>query len=287
MVYLKHFWYFLCHALSKLGLLKYFNFTITKKTGNRSLRIPIVNGIGYYNLMSTEHWFEQLLPQLIDKKKGIFLDVGVNLGQTIVKLEGLDPEIAYIGFEPNPVCYNYSRQLLLANNLTNKLIYPVGLSDKTEIVRLFGNNEIASGASIIADFRTGEEFHKVVQIVPVMKGDEVLEPSTYNAIGLIKVDVEGAELEVLKGLEKVLNLSKPNLVVEILPVYTLTNENGIKRKRRQDELLTFLKRLGYQLYLINENTATLSKLEDIEVHGDMGRTNYLFVHDSKQQILNN
>ncbi len=281
MLYLRHFTYFFCHALQKIGLLKYFNFTISKKAGNKRLSIPIIGGIGYYNLISTEQWFEQLLPKLIDKKKGIFLDVGVNLGQTIVKLEALDPEIAYIGFEPNPVCYNYSRRLLQANQLTNKMIYPVGLSDKTEVVRLFGNNEIASGASIIADFRTGEEFHKVVQIVPVMKGDEVLEPTTHKAIGLIKVDVEGAELEVLKGLQLVLTLSKPNIVVEILPVYTLTNENGINRKRRQDELLAYLKTLGYTLYLINESNATLLELEDIEVHGDMGRTNYLFVHQTK------
>jgi len=284
MNYIKFFWYFFCHALQKIGLLQYFNFTVKKKAGAKKLTIPVINGIGYYNLVSTESWFEELLPRIINKKKGIFLDVGVNLGQTIVKLEALDPEIAYIGFEPNPVCYNYSRKLVQKNNLTNKIIYPLGLSDKTDVVKLFGNNEIASGATIIPDFRTGAEFHKVVQIVPVMRGDEVLDGSVQKAVGLIKVDVEGAELEVLKGLEKVLLFSKPNLVVEILPVYTLASENGIKRKQRQDELLAYLKKLGYNLFLINEQDASLIQLNDIEVHGDMGRTNYLFVHNEKSLL---
>ena len=42
----------------------------------------------------------------IENKK--FIDVGVNIGQTLLKLKSVSSEIDYIGFEPNPICVNLS-----------------------------------------------------------------------------------------------------------------------------------------------------------------------------------
>ena len=41
-----------------------------------------------------------------------FIDVGVNVGQTLLKLKSISSEINYLGFEPNPNCVNYLKNLI-------------------------------------------------------------------------------------------------------------------------------------------------------------------------------
>jgi len=57
----------------------------------------------------------------------------------------------------------------------------------------------------------------------------------------------------------------------------LENENGKLRKERQDKLLQLMFSLGYKLLLIHEKETKLELIEDISAHGDMSRTNYLFI----------
>ena len=121
--------------------------------------------------------------------------------------------------------------------------------------------------------------------IPVFIGDEVQAIKNEDQIAVIKADVEGAELEVVKGLQKTINRSHPYLVLEILPVYNINEENGQYRQKRQDELLSLLQNSGYNFYLINESLFTLSHLTDIAVHGDMNRTNYLFIHKDDTTLI--
>jgi len=45
-----------------------------------------------------------LLKKILLLKDGVFIDIGMNLGQTLIKLKCVDPNIRYFGFEPNPGC---------------------------------------------------------------------------------------------------------------------------------------------------------------------------------------
>jgi hypothetical protein len=93
----------------------------------------------------------------------------------------------------------------------------------------------------------------------------------------MKIDVEGAELEVVEGARGVIERFKPILLVEILPVYSLDKENGRMRARRQDALLALMRELDYEMFLVREAQVKLERMTEIGVHGDMGRTNYVFV----------
>lgn len=96
---------------------------------------------------------------------------------------------------------------------------------------------------------------------------------------MIKIDVEGFELEVFKGMLSLLKL-RPLIICEILPVYNIHKENGRKRWERQSKLQGILKENEYSIFLINEQAGTLNYLEDFFAHGSMQQTNYLFVHQS-------
>ena len=264
-------------ASSRAGLLKHFNFDLRKTLKGRSFVLPISDGIGYQNLVSTEPWANELYKKILSNFEGSFIDVGVNNGQTILKIASINPKQSYIGFEPNPVCYNYSRKLIKKNKLTSFTLIPVGLHYENKIVELYHDTEFASGASMLSNFRVRKERYNQVQNVSVMAGDKVLEEKNISAISIIKADVEGVELEVMMGLKQSLLKCKPLVLLEILPVYNMSTENGRFRKERQDQLINLMLGLDYQMMLVNEKAGTLTRLHSIEVHSDMSKTNYLFV----------
>lgn len=267
--------------MDKQGLLQFVNFKFSKKLYGKKFKIPIINGIGYQHFTGAEEWATEVYKKILQNYEGTFIDVGVNNGQTILKVASINPKQSYFGFEPNPVCYHYSRRLIAQNNLSSFNLFPVGLHTENKLVELFHDNEFASGASILPDFRENKKRYNQVQNVMVMKGDEVIQQKEPVAISLIKVDVEGAELEVISGLKETITKYKPVVLLEILPVYSLAKENGRFRKERQDALLQAMFNLGYKMMLINEQDVTLKQLDNIEVHDDMDRTNYLFVPEEK------
>ena len=248
--------------------------------------LPISDGIGYQNLVNTEPWAVELYKRILGNFEGSFIDVGVNNGQTILKIASINPKQSYIGFEPNPVCYNYSRKLIKKNKLSTFSLIPVGLHCENKIVELFHDNEFASGASMLSNFRVKKERYNQVQNVSVMVGDTVLEEKKLQAISIIKADVEGVELEVMMGLKESICKFKPAVFLEILPVYNISTDNGKFRKERQDKLIELMFSLDYKMMLINENEISLSIIDCIEVHGDMNKTNYLFVHaDNMKKVI--
>lgn len=278
MKYIRHFKYYVCRLMDKAGLLKYFSFSLAANINTKNFRIPVINGIGYYNLVSRhEGWMDVIVQRLYKERQGCILDVGVNLGQTLLKIASMGNGINYYGFEPNPVCCNYCNQLIKTNKLNSFVVFPVGLSDKASVVKLFGDNDHASGASIIENFRENKEKYPLINLVPVFTGDEILAGEKITAINFIKIDVEGAELEVLKGLQSVILQFRPVIIVEILPVYNVDRPNGLMRKQRQDELIQYMHKMNFILFLIHEKEIKLERVEIIPVHSDMNRTNYLLI----------
>ena len=86
----------------KIGLVKRINVRLNTIINKRRFTIPLINEAGYYNLTAYELWFQGLLQDLYLGKKWAFIDVGMNVGQTLLKVASLDPERHFIGFEPNP-----------------------------------------------------------------------------------------------------------------------------------------------------------------------------------------
>lgn len=276
--------YYFHRALYKLGFYDRINTTNTAVINHARFNIPIINGTGYYHLLKHEDWFQKILQQLLSKTNGYFVDVGMNIGQTILKVKSINPQQNYIGFEPNPLCAYYCTKLIEANKFQNATVYPFGLFDRTDVLTLYMDKDYASGASVLQKLRKNMNRYRKQIKVPVFVGDDIFEKE-HVQIGLLKADVEGAELEVIKGLQKTIIKDMPMIILEILPVYDELAENGKYRKEREDELLRNLFSMGYVMYRINENDATLTALQEIKVHGDMSKTNYLFVHTSKQNMI--
>lgn len=241
----------LLRILSRLRLLRYFNITISHSRNENKVIVPVIGTLGHDNLSLSELWMCDVLAKLLKVKSGLFIDVGVNLGQTLIKLKLVDKNAGYIGFDPNPVCIFYTKELVKANGFLNCQLVPVGISDGNELVTLFfyTDGDSDTSASIVKDFRPEKVYRKeyvacfaYTHLQPIING---------KSLSIIKIDVEGAELQVLKCFANLIEDQRPFVLVEILPVYSAQN---IDRLKRQQEIQLMAASLDYKILRINKRS---------------------------------
>jgi FkbM family methyltransferase len=139
--------------------------------------------------------------RLLDSRPGVFVDVGVNVGQSFVKVLTIDRGRRYIGFEPQIACCYNLEQFFQLNRLRNSKIFPIALSDSNSILKFYSQGDYDEMASLVKNSQTPEVENDVFY-VQARIGDEVLIELEADEICAIKIDVEGAELQVLRGLQK-------------------------------------------------------------------------------------
>ena len=245
---------------------------------DRDIKIPIVAGL---QCQLTETWMLDLLDQLLPQRKGTFLDVGVNLGQTLIKVKAIDPGRQYVGFEPNPACVFYVNELIKANQFTDCTLVPIGLFTEDSVLMLdcIDVGKADSAASLISNFRPNHIIQQRL-FVPVFRFDTVAPILPIDRVGWIKIDVEGAELEVVKSLARVIERDRPMILLEVLPVYTIANQ---ARAARQSTLEEIFKTANYSLFRVRKTQMDdydgLCWIDHIEIHSDLGQCDYLVVPD--------
>lgn len=263
-------------VLDKIRLLKFLNLKLKISQNNSYFMIPILGGIGTNNLIPSEKWMLDILKVLIGVKGGSFLDIGANIGQTLIKLKSVVPEIGYFGFEPNPVCIHYLNDLIIANNFKNCKIFPIGLNEKTQISKLifYQEDNADSSASMVPGFRKSREIKE--EYISCFNIKDIAKEVSFSKVGIVKIDVEGAELEVLKGLLPMLESERPFIILELLPVYSSANN---VRFNRQIEIENNLDEIGYKILRVTKkNDHSFSHLQIVEkigVHSDIDLCDYL------------
>lgn len=107
-----------------------------------------------------------------------------------------------------------------------------------------------------------------------------------GAFDFVKIDVEGAELEVLLGMEAQIKLFRPYIITEILSAYS--RDNAV-RVERQKGILDFAIRNRYEIYRIIEDSSgrirTLMPIDDFDPGFDKDQCNYLIVPSEQKAEL--
>ena len=88
-----------------------------------------------------------------------------------------------------------------------------------------------------------------------------------NRLDYVKIDVEGAELYVLKGLEQVLKLFKPKLLIEI------SREAFANAGYTVTDISNYIKDYGYTTYGFNAN----NKLYQIDIEEESNKSTWFNV----------
>jgi FkbM family methyltransferase len=275
--------YFL-KILNKLRLLPSFNLSGNVLINDVKFRIPIIQGVGYTNLSISEPWMIELLKIILPLGDKKFVDVGVNIGQTLLKLKSVKSDIDYIGFEPNSNCVQYIDNLIRANLLTEITIVPVGISFENTIGELnyYYDSSTDSSASMLSDFRPEQKIIKK-EFIPLFDVNKLKSIININEISILKIDVEGAELEVINSFKDLIIENEPIILMEILPVYSLENNFRINR---QNEIENLLLSAGYSIYRVLKDRdilVDLVEIKEIGIHADLNNCEYVMIPTSKKE----
>lgn len=235
--------------------------------------IPIVNGRKTY---VSEQWMAHVIGRLLAATPGAFVDVGVNLGQTMLKVAAADRSRTYLGFEPNVACADYANALSRANGLAHFTVIPAGLGGGPAILMLqkYREEDTDPSASLVDRFRDAKVFG--MQPVVVIGWDDLPAELVPAEVAIVKIDVEGGEAEVIEGIERMISDKRPYVLVEILPAYTPENRERIGRQERIERVL---ERAGYAMFRIrrdgDETFTRLERIAEIGIHGDLALSDYL------------
>lgn len=151
------------------------------------------------------------LPELTGLKRvfpegGVFVDIGANVGNHTLYAALFLKAGRVIPVEPNPLAYGLLVQNVLVNRLSDIVDVSklgVGVSDtRAGGFAMEPRKRNLGGAKMLAG--EGE-----IEVYPAA---DLLEGVTPD---LIKVDVEGMEMEVLSGLDPVLERSRPTILIEV------------------------------------------------------------------------
>jgi FkbM family methyltransferase len=216
---------------------------------------------GYYanrlDIRATQHEeaLNDIIRDALKERPGAFIDIGANIGQTLLKVLKADPGRTYFGFEPQLACCHLIETFLKDNKLGDFHILPLALSDHDQLVQFYSDGAFDEMASLIAGVQGRD--HRHVNFVQARKGDALFEELGVADPAVIKIDVEGAELQVIRGLRQTLQRAQPVLFFEVMPNFTgddrqfFPQDICLRQRQAAQKLWTFLSELGYRVLCID------------------------------------
>jgi len=221
----------LSHPLNRSYILKY----------GKSLIVPsrLVNNFycrNYYGIFkcpggSSELQFQQIYEptvkeEMIRLRKGVFVDIGASIGlYTVMMSKLLEDKGQVISLEPHPTRFAALTENIKINKCNNVTAINVAGWSKSDELRLY--EHVFGGGSLDHSLMANSGRYVVVK---AKRLDDILKELNINKIGLIKIDVEGAEVNVLQGMkETLMKNTAQKIIFEAIKPENLTRACEILR----------------------------------------------------------
>jgi len=142
----------------------------------------------------------------------VYLDIGANVGHHILFMSGLADRI--YGFDPNRTVLERAREMIALNGIPNTMLYEIALGDRDETRAYFPPSTANEGSgSFLPDWPSKNSRSSIPLVV--RKADEFLAEQGIADVGVVKIDVEGFEPAVLRGLKSVFERDRPFILLEL------------------------------------------------------------------------
>ena len=207
--------------------------------------------------------FETELVRSLVHENDTVLDVGANIGYyTLLFARAVGPRGRVFAFEPDPENFALLKNNVESNGYENVALVNAALSDKMGALKLYlceanrGDHRI---------YPSGDD-RRAIQI-PALAADDYL-AGLNREIAFVKMDVQGAEAKVLRGMERLLQrTAQCQILFEFWPA-------GMSRAGDEaEESLARLARHGFSLKLVDQRRKCLQPVEADALLRDFTKAN--------------
>jgi FkbM family methyltransferase len=156
-------------------------------------------------ISSIESEVEKTLLEIVHPGNTVF-DIGANVGwYSLLAAREIGPSGAVTAFEPLLANATMIERNAEANRLKNIAVVPAAVGDRDGWAS-FSSESSLTGKVI----KSGGS-----EVVPILSLDAWLSETGERAPDVIKMDIEGGEVEALRGMGGVLQEAKPTLIIEL------------------------------------------------------------------------
>jgi len=163
-------------------------------------------------ILRTQEYEFQVKAALISNTKphDVFWDIGANTGYHSMVVKKLFPRTKVVSFEPNPEVFLRLNHNLRSNGL-ECLLFPVALGASVNLQQL---NVVLNGNSGLTTLLPDPNVHYdfLLQAM-IFTGDFLVSNLFAPSPNILKLDVEGFELEVLRGMTRILESGSVHTII--------------------------------------------------------------------------
>ena len=178
------------------------------------------------DLAHIDEKFETEIKSWFNVHGGAFIDIGANIGRYSIGLAENFNEV--YAFEPVKETYRTLEKNIQLNGIKNVVALQIGLWSRVDEKEI--NIGLNSGKSSILLSLP----YSHIQKIKVDTGDNIVEALEIRNVSLVKIDAEGAEVEILYGIKELLHRESPRIIVEV-------------KSMNHKNVLDILKKIGYTL----------------------------------------
>jgi FkbM family methyltransferase len=197
----------------------------------------------------------------LSRPTDLFVDVGANIGAYSLVMSRELSKGHVLSFEPNPRTLKFLYKNIALNHFGNISVEPIGLSDKPGSMTLFTPS--LTQASLHKHKGSTEQ-----ENIRLTTLDQYCSDNDIRSIDILKVDIEGHEVNFLKGAQEIISRSdRMILVMEI-------DDNCTNVGKSKNDLLHQILNLGFRAFKPTAFPFAMKEILDLE---EDYRDNIIFI----------
>ena len=227
------------NQLTQVPTLYNFDMWVNKNGGEE------IYNLGFYEVGTLD------VMNTILQKEDVFIDVGASIGLMSLFASKKCTHGKILSFEPQKERYEIITKNAKLNSCENMTIFNNGLGEKEDHLLL--HTDVFSPSIVDTENSKG-----TTESIAILVLDKVLTSKSIEKVKLMKIDVEGFELNVLKGAKKLLSSEDaPILCIEYVKRLQSLNDNNIS-------IFDYISQINdYRIFQLEKSSNTISKLVEI------------------------
>ncbi len=206
----------------------------------------------YFDSTYDKESFDHVIPELKKNPASVIYDMGANIGYfSLLCSANSDSKATIYAFEPIPANMDVLCRHLLMNKITNVIPVNLAVSDQFGLVDFSADNSSVSYTYKKSSAYYGNRATNIK--VATASVDTLVKQFGFAAPDILKIDVEGAEYDVLEGAVETIKQYRPKILLSTHEAHV----EGVEKK-----CLDLVTELGYHFLLLENPPGRMAGLND-------------------------